>query len=138
MNLVVLCGNLVAAPELKYTPKGTAVAHMRLAVNSRYTTAAGEKREKVLFVDVVAWGRQAESCAEYLDKGSKILTQGELESREWTDKTGQKRRQYEINASTVQFLSTNKKTNGAGTHTTPTTVGDPSEHRPGEDDDVPF
>ncbi len=135
VNVVMLGGNLTADPELKYTPKGTAVANMRLAVNSRYTTATGEKREEVLFIDVVAWGRQAETCAEYLAKGSKVFVEGQLKSQEWDDRrTGQKMRKIEVHAKAVNFLSASKKTaNGAAPASVPATAG----AEPG-DDDVPF
>lgn len=141
INLVVLGGNLVADPELKYTPAGKAVLTIRLAVNSRFTTAAGEKREKVLFIDVVTWGKSAEACAEYLSKGSKVLVKGELDGREWDDRTtGRKVRKIEVLAESVQFLSSNKKSlvpaNGASA-SSPEPASAGADREPGEDD-VPF
>ena len=68
LNKVLLIGNLTRPPELRYTPSGTAVADLRLAVNRNYSTQSGEKREEVCFLTVVVWGKQAESCGEYLDK----------------------------------------------------------------------
>src|SRR5438309_2025820 len=73
LNKVFLIGNLTRPPELRYTPSGTAVADLRLAVNRNYTTQGGEKREETSFITVVVWGKQAETCGEYLDKGSPIL-----------------------------------------------------------------
>ncbi|PYM88816.1 MAG: hypothetical protein DME08_26845 [Candidatus Rokuibacteriota bacterium] len=70
LNKVLLIGNLTRPPELRYTPSGTAVADLRLAVNRNYTTQGGEKREEATFLTVVVWSKQAESCGEYLDKGS--------------------------------------------------------------------
>ena len=132
VNLVVLAGNLCAAPDLKYIASGTAVCNLRLAVNNKYTTASGDKRESVLFIDVTAWGKQAESAAEYLEKGSKILVEGELRQREWTDtRSGDKRSKIEVQCRSIQFLSM-KKSNGAHPATSPT-------HAPADADaDVPF
>src|SRR5438309_2560600 len=84
LNKVFLIGNLTRPPELRYTPSGTAVADLRLAVNRNYTTQGGEKREETSFITVVVWGKQAETCGEYLDKGSPILVDGRLRSEEHT------------------------------------------------------
>ena len=92
LNKVLLIGNLTRPPELRYTPSGTAVADLRLAVNRNYTTQGGEKREEACFLTVVVWGKQAESCGEYLDKGSQIFVEGRLQTRDWEGKDGQKRR----------------------------------------------
>jgi single-strand DNA-binding protein len=80
LNKVFLIGNLTRAPELRYTPSGMAVADLRLAVNRRYQTQSGEKREDTCFLNVVVWGKQAESCSEYLDKGSPIMVEGRLQT----------------------------------------------------------
>src|SRR5262249_20744847 len=91
LNKVFLIGNLTRAPELRYTPSGTAVADLRLAVNRNYTTQGGEKREETCFLTVVVWGKQAESSGEYLDKGSPVMVEGRLQTRDWETKDGQKR-----------------------------------------------
>src|SRR3990172_4551152 len=91
LNKVFLMGNLTRPPELRYTPSGTPVADLRLAVNRAYTTQSGEKRQDTCFLTVVVWGRQAESCGEYLDKGSPILVEGRLQTRDWETKDGQRR-----------------------------------------------
>ena len=91
LNKVLLIGNLTRPPELRYTPSGTAVADLRLAVNRNYSTQSGEKREEVCFLTVVVWGKQAESCGEYLDKGSQVFVEGRLQTRDWEGKDGQKR-----------------------------------------------
>ena len=83
LNKVFLIGNLTRAPELRYTPSGTAVADLRLAVNRNYTTQGGEKREETCFLTVVVWGKQAESGGEYLDKGSPVIVEGRLQTRDW-------------------------------------------------------
>ena len=115
LNKVFLIGNLTRPPELRYTPSGTAVADLRLAVNRAYTTQGGEKREEVCFLTVVVWGKQAESCGEYLDKGSPILVEGRLQTREWEAKDGGKRTVIEVVAERVQFM-------GRGKAATPATV----------------
>ena len=86
LNKVLLIGNLTRPPELRYTPSGTAVADLRLAVNRNYTTQGGEKREEATFLTVVVWSKQAESCGEYLDKGSQIFVEGRLQTRDWETK----------------------------------------------------
>src|SRR5881296_4439547 len=113
LNKVFLIGNLIKQPELRYTPSGTAVADLRLAVNRNYTTQGGEKREEVCFLTVVVWGKQAESCGEYLDKGSPILVEGRLQTREWEGKDGQKRTVIEVVAERVQFMGRGKQPAGA-------------------------
>jgi single-strand DNA-binding protein len=138
LNRVLLIGNLTRAPELRYTPSGTAVADLRLAVNRNYTTQSGEKREETFFVNVVVWGKQAESSGEYLDKGSSIFVEGRLQTRDWEGKDGQKRSVTEVVAERVQFLSRTKG-GGAGAPA-PATAPAFAEEAPagGGDDDVPF
>src|SRR5258705_12112996 len=104
LKKVFLIGTLTKPRELRYTPSGTAVADLRLAVNRNYTTQGGEKREEVCFLTVVVWGKQAESCGEYLDKGSPILVEGRLQTREWEAKDGGKRTVIEVVAERVQFM----------------------------------
>lgn len=104
VNVVILSGNLVQDPELRYTPSGTAVTTFRLAVNRSFRTQSGEMKDEVCFIDVVSWGRQAETCGEYLSKGSPVLVEGRLTSRSWEAEDGQKRTKYEVVATRVQFL----------------------------------
>ena len=107
INTVILGGNLTRDPEVRYTPQGTAVARLGLAVNQTYKTKDGEKREDVCFIDVEVWARQAETCGEYLKKGSSILVEGNLKLDTWDDReTGKKRSKHKIRARRVQFLST--------------------------------
>ncbi len=106
INTVILGGNLTRDPEVRYTPQGTAVARLGLAVNQVYRTKDGEKKEDVCFVDVEVWARQAETCNEYLKKGSAVLVEGTLKLDTWTDReSGQKRSKHKIRARRVQFLS---------------------------------
>ena len=135
LNKVFLIGNLTRPPELRYTPSGTAVADLRLAVNRNYTTQGGDKREETSFLTVVVWSKQAESCGEYLDKGSPVLVEGRLQTREWEGKGGQKRSVVEVVAERVQFMGRGKPTASAAV---PAAESLGEETRSGEDDDVPF
>jgi single-strand DNA-binding protein len=104
-NKVILVGNLTRDPELRYTPKGTAVTKIGLAVNRVWTSETGEKKEEVTFVDVDMFGRTAENVAQYMRKGSPLLVEGRLRLDQWDDKqTGQKRSKLGVVAETVQFL----------------------------------
>src|SRR5579864_6877349 len=104
-NKVVLVGNLTRDPELRYTPKGTAIAKIGLAVNRVWTNEAGEKKEEVTFVDVDVFGRTAENVGQYMRKGRPILIEGRLRLDQWDDKqTGQKKSKLGVVAETVQFL----------------------------------
>ena len=104
-NKVILVGNLTRDPELRYTPKGTAIAKIGLAVNRVWTNEAGEKKEEVTFVDVDIFGRTAENVGQYMRKGRPILIEGRLKLDQWDDKqTGQKKSRMGVVAETVQFL----------------------------------
>ncbi len=106
VNTVILGGNLTRDPEVRYTPQGTAVARLGLAVNQVYRTKDGEKKEDVCFVDVEVWARQAETCNEYLKKGRPVLVEGSLKLDTWTDReSGQKRSKHKIRARRVHFLT---------------------------------
>jgi single-strand DNA-binding protein len=114
------------------------VADLRLAVNRNYTTQSGEKREEACFLTVIVWGKQAESCGEYLDKGSEVFVEGRIQTRDWEGKDGQKRTATEVVAERVQFMS---RTKGGGAGRAPAPVGAapfPDEAPGGSDDDVPF
>jgi len=103
-NKVILIGNLTKDPELRYTPQGTAVVNLRLAVNTRFRDKAQELREETCFVTAVVWNKQAETCNQYLHKGSPVMVEGRLQSRSWEDNSGQKRSVMEVRADRVQFL----------------------------------
>ena len=132
LNRVLLIGNLTRPPELRYTPGGTAVADIRLAVNRNYTTQGGEKRDEVCFLTIVVGGKQAESCGEYLDKGSQIFVEGRLQTRDWEGKDGQKRSVTEVVAERVQFMG---RTKGAPS---PAPAAAPFADEAPAEDDVPF
>ena len=103
-NKVLLMGNLTKDPELRYTPQGTAVANLRLAVNRKYRTKDQELKEEVCFITAVVWSKQAETCNQYLHKGSGLFVEGRLQSRSWEDNTGAKRSVIEVRAERVQFM----------------------------------
>ncbi len=105
LNRVLLMGNLTRDPDIKYTPKGTAVAEIGLAINRVYSTDQGERREETTFVDVELWGRQAEIAGEYLKKGRPVFIEGRLKLDTWDDKqTGQKRSKMRVVGEAMQLL----------------------------------
>jgi single-strand DNA-binding protein len=108
-NKVLFMGNLTRDPELRYLPNGTAVTTFTVASNRVYKLPSGEKKEEATFVRVVVWARRAETCAEYLSKGSPVFVEGRLQSRTWQGQDGQKRSTTEIVADNVQFLGRTKK-----------------------------
>lgn len=158
-NKVYLMGNLTRDPELRYTPKGQAVAKLALAVNRRYTTEAGEAREEVTFVDIDAWGKQAEVISQYCKKGKPLFVEGRLKLDQWDDKTtGQKRSALRVVLEGFQFIGGPPAGEGGGAPgvsgggapaprpaSRPATPARPAEPSPAEndgpppeEDDVPF
>jgi len=113
-NKVILAGNLTRDPELRYTPKGTAVCRFGLAINRNWTSETGEKKEEVTFVDIDAFGRQAEVVAQYMKKGRPIMIEGRLKLDTWEDKqTNQKRSRLGVVLESFQFLDFNKSAEGS-------------------------
>ena len=104
LNKVMLMGNLTRDPELRYTPGGSAVATLGLAVNNRYKQG-DEWKDDVCFVDITVWGKTAENCSQYLSKGSPVFVEGRLKYRTWESNEGQKRNKLDVTAVNVQFLS---------------------------------
>lgn len=145
-NKVILVGNLTRDPELRYTPKGTAIAKIGLAVNRVWTNEAGEKKEEVTFVDVDIFGRTAENVGQYMRKGRPILIEGRLKLDQWDDKqTGQKKSKLGVVAENVQFLGSPAGGEGGAApapRSRPAAAAPPSEpvegDAPPEGDDVPF
>src|SRR5271163_94030 len=115
-NKVILAGNLTRDPELRYTPKGTAVAQITLAVNRTWKSETGESKEEVSFVDVDVWGRQAEVIAQYMRKGRPLLVEGRLKQDTWEDKnTKQKQSKLKVVLESFSFLdSGNRGGDGGG------------------------
>ena len=148
-NRVILVGNLTRDPELRYTPKGTAIAKIGLAVNHKWRSESGELKEEVTFVDVEVWSKTAENVGQYMRKGSPILIEGRLKLDTWDDKqTGQKRSKLLVVGETVQFLSSGNRPAADGTSApapaarprpaTPPPAEGETEVPPHEADDVPF
>jgi single-strand DNA-binding protein len=105
LNKVLLLGNVTRDPEVRYTPKGSAVCDLGVAINRAYTTDSGEKREEVTFVEVTLWGRTAEIAGEYLKKGRPVFIEGRLQMDTWDDKqTGQKRSRLRVVGENMQLL----------------------------------
>jgi single-strand DNA-binding protein len=114
-NKVMLIGNLTRDPEIKYTPKGTAIADIGLAVNRNYTTEGGEKREETTFIDVTLWGRVAEIVGEYCKKGRPLFVEGRLQLDTWEDKqSGQKRSKLKVVGENIQLLGSREGGGGGG------------------------
>ena len=112
-NKVILLGNLTRDPEIRYTPKGSAVCDLGIAMNRQYTLENGERREEVTYVDVVLWARLAEIAAEYLKKGRPVFIEGRLQLDTWDDKqSGQKRSKLRVIGETMQMLGS--RTGGGG------------------------
>lgn len=111
-NKIILIGNLTKDPELRYTPQGTSICNFRLAVNHRYKQGE-EMREEATFIDVVVFGKQADSCGRYLSKGRSALVEGRLQERRWETEDGQKRSKYEVIAQLVRFMP--KRSDSGGT-----------------------
>ena len=132
-NKFIGLGNLTRDPELRYTPSGSPVCNFDLALNRSYTTQGGQKKDEVCFMTVVVWGKQAESCGQYLAKGRQALVEGHLQQRSWETPEGQKRTKVEIVAERVQFVGGN----GHKGQTAPEAEEVGGQAAP-EQDEVPF
>jgi single-strand DNA-binding protein len=146
-NKVLLLGNLTRDPEVRYTPKGSAVCDLGIAVNRSYTTDAGEKREEATFVDVTLWGRTAEVAGEYLKKGRPVFIEGRLQLDSWDDKqTGQKRSKLKVIGETMQLLGSGRGGGGAPAEASdedrpssrPAPPPKPSTQPQPDEDEIPF
>jgi len=156
VNKVILIGNVTRDPEVKFTPKGSAVTDIGLAINRNYTLDNGEKREETTFVDVELWGRLAEIAGEYAKKGRPIYIEGRLRMDSWEDKaSGQKRSRLKVVGENLQLLGqrpggTSSGAGGdyeGGGHSEQRTSQRPAPARPSSpppsssaepDDDIPF
>ena len=137
LNKVMLIGNLTRDPEVRYTPQGTAVADVRLAVSRKYKTQDGVEKEEVCYVSVTTWGRQAQTCGEYLKKGSPVFVEGRLKLDEW-EKDGQKQSRLTVVAERVQFLSSPRRAeSGDAPGTEPKGARAPASPHPAEGDAPP-
>ena len=124
VNKAILIGNLGRDPELRYTQNGQAVVNFTLATSETWNDkASGEKVERTEWHRIVVWGKTGELCAQYLTKGRSVYVEGRIQTREWEDKEGQKRRTTEINAQSVKFLGGGPRGSGPGDSTTDSTTG---------------
>jgi single-strand DNA-binding protein len=149
-NKVILAGNLTRDPELRYTPKGSAVAKIGLAVNRTWKTESGESKEEVTFIDIEAWGRQAEVIAQYMRKGRPLLVEGRLKLDTWEDKnTHQKQSKLKVVLETFSFIDSKGGDAGPASSTAeaprrsapaakPPEPSEGGESSAPEEDDVPF
>ena len=143
-NKVILMGNLTRDPEVRYTSSGTAIAKLGMAVNRYWRNQEGQQQEEATFVDVDAFGKQAETIGQYLKKGRPIMVEGRLKLDQWDDKqTGQKRSKLGVTLENFQFLdSRSEDRDGGGSGGAQSPGGAPANTQGGggfaEDDDVPF
>jgi single-strand DNA-binding protein len=141
-HTVIIAGNLGRDPEMRYTPDGRAVTNFSVAVNDDYTNNSGERIKRTIWVRVSTWGKQAESCNQYLKKGSKVLVEGRLTAdqatggpRIWTGQDGSSRASFEVSANTVRFLSSRSDSDAGGMGSA--SASDDSGGLPA-DEDIPF
>jgi len=142
LNKAMLIGRLGQDPEVRYTQSNTAVANFSLATNERFKDRNGEWQERTEWHRIVAWGRTAEICQEYLKKGSLVYIEGPIQTREWEDKDGQKKYTTEVKALTMQMLDSRGDQPGGGS------ADKPGKNSPASveiddsfddmDDDLPF
>jgi len=149
-NKVILAGNLTRDPELRYTPKGTAITRITLAINRNWKTETGETKEEVTFVEVDAFARQAEVIAQYMKKGRPLLVEGRLKLDQWEDKnTHQKQSKLKVTLESFSFIDSRGPDGGGGESPRPRPAAPaqapssspaPAEpdSPPAEEDDVPF
>jgi len=143
VNKVILVGNLGSDPQVRYTPGGQAVANFNIATSERFNNKAGEKEERTEWHRIVAWGKLAEICQQYLKKGKQVYIEGRLQTRQWEDQQGQKRQTTEIVAQNMQMLGRVGESGGpggGGGDFAPQDFGsaEPAPQGASTDDDLPF
>lgn len=138
VNKVIAIGNLGKDPETRYLPSGAAVTNFSIAVSESWTDkATGEQKERTEWINVEVWGKAAEACQKYLNKGSQCYIEGKMQTDKWTDKEGKDRWTTKVRADNVQFLGS-KGDGGSRPAQTPTPTPAPSESQEEFDDDIPF
>jgi single-strand DNA-binding protein len=133
-NKVILLGNLTRDPEVRYTPNGIAVASFAIAVNRKYKQG-DETKEEVSYIDIVVFGKQAESCGQYINKGDSVLIDGRLQQRRWETEEGQKRNKLEVVAQSVNFMP---KRSSAGRGLGGDSHPEPAPEAPVDEGEIPF
>ena len=134
LNKVILIGNLTSDPELRYTPSGTARTRFSIAINRQYKDSSGQLQEDTTFVPIVAWGSQAENCANYLSKGRSVAVEGRLRIDSFENAEGERRKVVEVVAQSVQFLGGPPRQSDASS--APPAAPAPSDQQ--ADEEVPF
>lgn len=134
-NKVILLGNLTRDPEVRYTPNGVAVASFAIAVNRKYKQGE-EIKDEVSYIDIVVFGKQAENCGQYINKGDSVLIDGRLQQRRWETEDGQKRSKVEVVAQTVSFMP--KRSGSGQASATASGQAEPIPEPPVEEGDIPF
>lgn len=133
-NKVYLIGNLTRDPELRVTPKGTAICQFGIAVNRQFKADDGSMRDETTFVDIEAWGKQGETIAKYCTKGRPLFVEGRLKLDQWEDKSsGQKRSKLKVVLESFQFLGSGQRDESAGGQRDPDVAGaplSPDRHSP--------
>jgi single-strand DNA-binding protein len=132
-NKVILMGNLTRDPEVRYTPNGIAVASFAIAVNRKYKQG-DETKEEVSYIDIVVFGKQAESCGQYINKGDSVLIDGRLQQRRWETEEGQKRSKVEVVAQSVNFMPKRSSAGQGASHG----QAEPTPEVPVDEGDIPF
>lgn len=138
VNKVILIGNLGRDPELRYTKSGQAVANFSVATTDVFTNRDGNREERTEWHRIVTWAKTAEQCARYLHKGRTVYIEGQLRTRDWEDKDGNKRQTTEIHAQTVQFLGSPGEGRGERGPRGAAPEGVGREEPSPPDDDIPF
>ena len=136
VNKVILLGNLGRDPEVRFTQGGTPVANFTMATTDRWNDPSGEKKEKTEWHRIVVWGKQAELAGEYLRKGRPVYIEGSLQTREWTDRDGNKRYTTEVRAFHMQFLGRPDDRGAAPAAAPAEDAGEPTGGF--AEDDIPF
>ena len=134
VNKVILIGNLGRDPEVRFTPNGRAMAKLAVATSERWTDQQGQRQERTEWHNVVVWGKQAETCGQYLAKGRQVFVEGSIRSRSYDDKDGNKRYITEVVARAVRFLGGG----GRGAQDAPVSVPPGEDAAPPDEDDIPF
>ncbi len=136
---IIIHGNLCADPEMRYTPKGAAICSLNVAVNRKWTSESGEKKEEVTFIPVTAFGKQAETISQYFKKGKPILLDGRVRQENWEDKTsGQKRSKLSVVLESFTFVGGDKQESTDRPRPAPAATQAPAQGELDAGDSVPF
>lgn len=146
-NKIIVVGNLGRDPELRYTPQGNAVCDFSVATNEKRRDKAGELQSVVTWFKITLWGKQAENASKYLTKGSSVYIEGRLRIEEWTDRDGNNRHSLEVNATDMQFLTSNRsdetnqdvqESNSENAFSSQSASNSQTSVNSPNDDDIPF